>query len=97
MIERHGGGLDDVAVASQMLRMAGAALCAGDAGQAPVHAACCAQVGGDVLVAVQAQGGLPTLVSAVVAQGALLLLLLVRTTHLARHQQAFEAGGTGSG
>jgi hypothetical protein len=90
MIELRATELNDVGLAPLVFRVAGAAFADAGVGHAAVVAVVLAHVGRDVLVTIQAQGRLLARIGAIVAVGAVLLLLHVRARDLARHQQCFH-------
>jgi hypothetical protein len=79
--------LDDVARPAQMLRVTRAALGCPDARQPAVEAAFRADVGGDLLVAIDAQPGLTIAIAAIMAARALLLVFLVSGAQLSGHEE----------
>lgn len=81
---------DDIAVAAQVFRMTGTTLRGADAGQLAVQMRLRVDVGGDLLVTIEAQPCLSGAVAAVMALRALLLVLLVRVGELTGHQQRFR-------
>ncbi len=84
--------LVDVRVPALVFRVAAAALAGGGRGHAPVIAGLGADVGGDLLVAVEAQRGLPVAVRAVVAAAAITLQLRMRFAHRPGHDQLLDTG-----
>lgn len=84
--------LVDVGVAPQVLGMAAAALAGLRLWHAPVIAGLAPNVGGDLLVTVQAQRGLPITVRTIVAAAAVLLELCMRAAHRPRHDEFLETG-----
>ena len=90
VIELFAAEFDDVAVSTLVLRMAGVALRRSDTRQPTVKVLASTDICRDVHVTVQAQLSLARAVAAVMALGALLLVLLMRTGELARHQQCLR-------
>ncbi len=89
--------LIDVGVATPVLRVAATALTGRAALHTAVVARLIADVGGDFLVAVQAQRGLPGAVGAVVTGAAVALQLRMRFRDRSRHDQCLDAGRPGTG
>jgi hypothetical protein len=83
----------DVARASQVLRMTRVTLRRFDALDVAVKAMLPADVSRDVLVTIEAQLGLAMAVTAIVAEFALLLVLLMRHTQLSGHEQCLRIDG----
>lgn len=81
---------DDVAIATEMLAVAGPALRARNSRQLAVKAARAVNIRSDVLVTVQAQLILPVTIAAIVTAGALLLVFLMGRGYLARHEQGLR-------
>ncbi len=86
-----------IGIPAQVLAMAATALTGG----APLHAAVIARlvadVGCNLLVAIQAQCGLAIAVGAVVASAAVVLQLRMRLGDRSRHDQFLDAGRPGTG
>ena len=93
VIELRRVELDDIRAAAQMLHVTGAALRAGHGGRVPVQAEPIADVGGYVLVAIEAELRLPGTVANIVAQSAVLLELLMRLRQFTRHEQCLGIDG----
>lgn len=80
----------DVSITAQMFGMAATALSGSGLGHPPVIAGFRADIGGRVLVAVEAQYGLPVPVGAVMATAAIGLDLRVRLTDGPRHDELLD-------
>ena len=93
VVELSATQLNDVSLASLVLRMARAALADAGIGHKAVIALVQPHIGSDILVAIQAQRGLRSRIGTVVAVGAVLLLLDMCLRQFAGHQQRFYAGG----
>jgi len=93
VIELIATEFDDVARASQVLRMTRVTLRRFDALQPAVEAMLPADVSRDVLVAIEAQLCLAMTVAAIVAVLAVLLVLLMRHTQLSGHEQCLRIDG----
>ena len=96
VLELLGDELDDVAGAAEMLGVAGGALRGGDSLHMAVVAALPLDVGGDLLVTIEAQlrlAGAGVGGAAVMAIRALLLELGVRSAHLAGHEERLRVHG----
>jgi hypothetical protein len=85
--------LHDIGRASEMLRVTAAALRCPDAGEVPVKAVLRADVGCDLLVAVEAQPCLSVAIATVVTRRALLFEFRVRAGESAGHEQGFRIHG----
>ena len=96
VVERKRTQVHDVAVAPQVLGVAGAALDPFHVRNAAVPARVGTHIGGDVLVTRGAELRLALAVRAVVTLLAVLLDLRVRGSDLARHQQRLDLRSTGS-
>ena len=86
VVEAGAVELDDVCVASLMLAVAALALCGCDVRHASVKAGVLRDIGGDGLVAIEAQGGLAMTIGAVMTQRAGFFLFDMRLADLSRHQ-----------
>jgi len=95
VVERERTQVHDVAVATQVLRVASAALDPVHVRNPAVPAGAGANVCGDILVTRGAELRLPLAVRRVVALLAILLDLCVRGSDLARHQQCLDLRGAG--
>jgi hypothetical protein len=93
VVELLAAEFDDVRIAPEMLRMTGMTLGILDPRQMAVETALLMQVGGDILMAIEAQLRLPIAVAAVMALRALFFVLRVRRGELARHEQCFRIDG----
>ena len=93
VIELLAAEFDDVTRPPEVLRMTGVTLRRFDALHAAMKAVLCRDVGRGFLMAVEAQSCLVFAVAAVVAKGALLLVLLVRGTQLSGHEQCLRIDG----
>ncbi len=92
VVELSPAQLNDVSLASLVLRMARAALPGAGVGHEAVITLVQPHVGGDILVAIEAQRGLRSRIGTVVAVGAVLLLLDMRLRQFAGHQQRLYVG-----
>jgi hypothetical protein len=92
VIEGRGVQAHDVGLAALVLGMAAGALADAGIGHAAVIALVTLQVGGDFLVAVDAQRALARTVGAIVAIAAGVFELGVRLGNLAGHEQALDRG-----
>ena len=93
VIELLAAEFDDVTRPPEVLRMTGVTLRRFDALQAAMKAVFCRDVDRGFLMTVEAQSCLVFAVAAVVAKGALLLVLLVRGTQLSGHEQCLRIDG----
>jgi hypothetical protein len=93
VIELIATEFDDIARASQVLRMTRVALRQFDALELAMEAMLPANVSGNVLVTIEAQLGLAMAVAAIVALLAVLLVLLMRHTQLSGHEQCLRIDG----
>lgn len=93
VIELIAAQLDDVARAAQVLRMAGAALRGGYAGDLSMKTVPGCDIGSDLLVAIEAQPCLPITVGVIVTLRALLLVFLVSRAQLSRHEKRLRIHG----
>jgi hypothetical protein len=93
VIELLAAELDDVGIAPQMLRVAGATLHGRSASEPPMEPARCAYVRRDILVAGEAELWLACPIAAVVTVRALLFVLRMSSAELAGHQQRFRIHG----
>src|SRR5882672_4962989 len=84
---------DDVARASQVLRMTRVTLRRFDALEPAVEAVLTGNVSRNVLVTIEAQLGLAMTVTAIVAVLAVLFVLLMRDTQLSGHEQCLRVHG----
>ncbi len=84
----------DVRIAAEVLGMTAPALTARALTHPTVVPASAADIGGDLLVTIQAKRGLPVAVSAVVTSAAIAFQLGVRMAHRSRHDQLLDAGRT---
>ena len=93
VIELLAAEFDDVARASQMLRMTGVTLRRLDTLEPAVEAMLTGNVSRNVLVTIEAQLGLAMTVAAIVAVLAVLLVLLMGRTQLSGHEQCLRIDG----
>lgn len=93
VIELIATEFDDVARASQVLRMTRVTLRRFDALEPAVEAMLPGNVSRNVLVTIQAKSGLALAVAAIVAVLAVLLVLLMRDTQLSGHEQCLRIDG----
>jgi hypothetical protein len=93
VIEGVAAELHDVGAPTLVLNVTGAALRRFDSLQPAMESLPGSHIGGDFLVAVEAQLPLTCAVAAVVAVGAMLLVLLVSRGQLARHEKFFRVDG----
>lgn len=91
MIELFGNELDDIGVAPLVLGVATLTLQRGSIRQTSVKSGLFLHVVGNILVTVQTQAGLADFIGAVVTAGTGAFQLGMRATHLAGHQQGFNA------
>ena len=90
VIELRRAELDDVGVPAEVFRMTRAALGRCDPLDMSVIAVSRRDVGGNLLVTIQAQLRLPIAIATIMAVRTALLVLLVRCAELAWHQQSFR-------
>ena len=93
VIELLATEFDDVARASQMLRMTGVTLRRFDALEPAVEAMLIGNVSRNVLVTIEAKPGLAMAIATVVAVLAVLFILLMRDTQLSGHEQCLRVDG----
>jgi len=93
VIELLAAEFDDVARASQVLRMTRVTLRRLNALEPTVEAMLTGNVSRNVLVTIEAQSGLAMAVAAIVAELAVLLILLMRHTQLSGHEQCLRIDG----
>jgi hypothetical protein len=93
VIELFPTQLDDVAGPAQMLRVTCTALRGPDARQVAVEAVFRADVGGDLLVAIEAEAGLMIPIAAIMAAGALLLVFFVSGAQFPGHEECLGVHG----
>lgn len=93
VVELSATQLNDVSLASLMIRMACAALTGAGVGHEAMIAAVQTDVGSNILVTIQAQRGLRSYVGTIMTVRAALLLLDMGLSQFARHQQRFYVGG----
>ena len=91
MVEQARLQSDDVCLATLVLRMAAAALSASGFSVAGMKSSLIVQIGGDVLVAIQAQLFLRAAIEQTVAGAAGLFGIRMRLCHRAGHDQTFQA------
>src|SRR5579883_2184529 len=93
VIESRGIELHDVGAAPEVIHVTRAALRGRHGRRVPVQAAMAANVRGDLLVAIEAERRLPGAIADVVAEGAVLLELLVRLRQFAWHEERLGIHG----
>src|SRR5690242_17695167 len=96
VIELLAAELDNVGIAPVVLGMTGAALRGCDGAKTTVKPTTVTHVARDFLVAIEAQLRLAVAIAAVMARGALLLVLGVLAAELAGHEQGFRVDGHGT-
>src|SRR5262252_320150 len=96
VIELLAAEFDDVGVAPEMLRVAGAAFGGFDGGEVAMVAAVLAHIRRDVFVAGEAESRLAAAVGAIVAVRAVVLVLGVRGRQLAGHEERLGVHGFSS-